>query len=114
MRIDGTILGHGAVQAELVPEVGHDTSHGGREIGYYLTGELLDSLLHVFPDGRCTWTLHYRPPAIKASGSEYCTQISRRGARVKAERELSTFHSWDWADTTAGLLDTAWITGWFR
>src|SRR5262249_27939021 len=48
IRIDGTTLCHGAVKAELVPKVGHDTSHGGCEIGYHLTGELLDFLLHVF------------------------------------------------------------------
>jgi hypothetical protein len=42
-----------------VPKVGHDTSHGGCEIGYHLTRELLDPLLHVFLAGLCGGTLHY-------------------------------------------------------
>src|SRR5262249_21367154 len=52
-RIDGTTLCHGPVKTKLVPNVGHDTGHSGGEIGYYLTRELLDSLLHVFRDGLC-------------------------------------------------------------
>src|SRR5262245_43042061 len=80
IRFDGTTLCHGPVKAELVPKVGHDTSHRGCEIGYHLTRELLDSLLHGFVPSRF--------------GSEYRTQISRRGARVRAEREFSTSHSW--------------------
>jgi hypothetical protein len=42
IRIDGTTLCHGPVKTELVPKAGHDTSHGGCEIGHHLTGELLE------------------------------------------------------------------------
>lgn len=42
-----------------MPKVGHHTSHGGCEIGYHLTGEVLDLLLHIFSDGVCSGTLHY-------------------------------------------------------
>ena len=56
---DGTTLCHCPIKAELVPKVGHDTSHGGCEIGNHLTGKLLNSQLYVFLDGLCTWTLHY-------------------------------------------------------
>jgi len=34
-------------------------AHGGCEIAYNLTGELLDSLLHVFLDGLCAGALHH-------------------------------------------------------
>ena len=103
MRTDGTTLCHGSVKAELVPKVGHHTSHGSSEIGYHLTGKLLDSLLYVFIDGICIETLHHSPRASKAAASENCAQISCRGARVTAERELSTSHSWEWLDTTSRI-----------
>src|SRR5215469_1893558 len=114
MRIDRTTLCHGPIKAELVPQVGHDASHRGGKIGDDLTSELLDSLLHVFSNGFCTWTLHHCPPANNTVGSDDCAETSCNGPRVRAERELSTSHSMDSVDTTAGLLRTAWITGWLR
>jgi hypothetical protein len=42
-----------------MPNVGHNTSNRSREIGYHLTGELLDFLLHVFPCGFGIGTVHY-------------------------------------------------------
>jgi hypothetical protein len=59
IRIDGTTFCHGPVKAELVPDVRHDPSHRGCEIGYHLTSEPLDSLRHVFPVVVGTGTLHY-------------------------------------------------------
>src|SRR5215813_9374930 len=55
IRIDGTTLCHGPVKAELVPNVGHDTSHRGCEIGYHLSGELLDSSAAWLPWWACYW-----------------------------------------------------------
>ncbi|HEV2522863.1 MAG TPA: hypothetical protein VGT24_10825 [Candidatus Acidoferrales bacterium] len=58
IRIYGTALCHGPVKTALVPEIGHDTSHGSCEIGSDLAGELLDSLLPVFFRELYTGSLH--------------------------------------------------------